>query len=131
MIEVLNKKEKVIGYIEGKKFFNKKKKLLGYLEGNLVKNKEGYTLLKLDKHNDIFFGEEQVGFILNSMIYFREEPIFEFSQQKREIHSKDGKDVLILNGNHQKIEDLELFGIAAIYLENKWWKKVTNLAIKL
>ncbi|MFX1425375.1 MAG: hypothetical protein ACFFBE_02905 [Promethearchaeota archaeon] len=131
MIEVLNKKKKLIGYIEGKKFFNKNKKLMGYLEGNLVKNKNGRILLRLDSHDNIFFGKDQVGFILNSTIWFKEEPIFEFSRQKREVRSKDGKDVLILNGNHCQIEDIDLFGIAIIFLENKWWERVSQLEIQL
>ena len=83
IIEVLNKNKKIIGYIEGKNFFNKKQKLIGYLDGYLVKNQNGRILLKLDKHDDIFIGSEQVGFILDSIIYFREEPVFEFSKEKR------------------------------------------------
>ncbi|MFX1389983.1 MAG: hypothetical protein ACFE9Z_07980 [Promethearchaeota archaeon] len=130
-IEILNKRKRVIGYIEGKKFFNKKKKLIGYLEGGIVKNKQGRIILKIDKHNDIFFGEEHVGFILDSKICFREDPIFEFSKQRREIYSKDGKNHLILKGNHQEIDDLDLFGIAIIYLEKKWWEKVTTVDIRL
>jgi len=127
IIEVLNKNKKIIGYIEGKNFFNKKQKLIGYLDGYLVKNQNGRILLKLDKHDDIFIGSEQVGFILDSIIYFREEPVFEFSKEKREIQSIDGKNILELKGNHQDIEVLDLFGIATIFLKNKWWEKVTNL----
>ena len=61
-----------------KKFYNKKYKLIGYLEGNAVKNKNGHIYLKLDKHDDIILSKEQVGFILDSKIYFREELVFEF-----------------------------------------------------
>ena len=121
MIEVLNKKKRRIGFIEGRKFFNKKHKLIGYLEGNAVKTKIGNILLKLDKHDDIFCGNEQVGFILDSRIYFREEPIFEFSKEKREIHTLDGKEILTLIGNNEKLNDLELFAISTIFLESKWF----------
>ena len=124
MIEVLNKRKKIIGYVKGKIFYNKKQKPIGYLEGNLVKNENGYLLLKLDRHDDIIISNEQVGFILDSKIYFREEPVFEFSKEKREIQSMDGKDSLELKGNHQNIEVLDLFGIATIFLKNKWWEKI-------
>jgi hypothetical protein len=122
----LNRKKKVIGYVEGKKYYNKKRKLLGYLEGDCVKNKNGRTLLRIDRHNDIYFGKELVGFVLDSKIYFREEPIFEYSKEKREIQSRDGKTILDLKGNHYIIEELDLFGIAVIFLENMWWIKVTK-----
>ncbi|MFX1279189.1 MAG: hypothetical protein ACFFA3_07210 [Promethearchaeota archaeon] len=131
MIEILNKKKKLIGYVEEKKFFNKNKKLIGYLEGNIIKNKNGRTLLMLDSHNDIFYGTDQVGFILDSTIWFKEEAIFEFSLQKREIKSKNDEDILILKSNHSQIEDLDLFGIAIIFFKNKWWERVTGLMIKL
>ncbi len=124
MIEVLNEKKKRIGFIEGRKIFDKKHKLIGYLDGNTVKNKTGYILLKLDKQDDIFFGNEQVGFILDSQIYFREEPMFEFSKDKRGILTLDGKEILRLIGNHEKLKDLELFAIATIFLESRWWKRV-------
>ncbi|MFX0081133.1 MAG: hypothetical protein ACFE94_05210 [Candidatus Hodarchaeota archaeon] len=124
IIEVLNRKKKIIGYVEKKKFFNRKQTLIGFLDGYLVKNENGHILLKLDDHDDIFIGNEMVGFILNSTIYFREEPVFEFSKEKREIYSKDGKDLIVLKGNHQDFEDLDLFGIAIIYLKNKWWEKI-------
>jgi len=39
MIEVLNNKDKLEGYIDGKKYLNKKKKLLGFIENNEFKDK--------------------------------------------------------------------------------------------
>jgi len=123
MIEVLNKKKK-IGFIKGNVYLDKKGRLIGYLEGNIVKNKDGYPILKLDNHNDIYNDNELVGFILDSKIYFREEPVFEISEEEREIHFIDGKNILELKGNHQNIETSDLIGIAAIYLKNEWWGKV-------
>lgn len=124
MIEVFNKKKKRIGFIEGRKYFDKKHRLIGYLEGNVIKNQKGRPLLKLDSHDDIIFNGEQVGFILDSKIYIREEPIFEVSKEKREIHSNQRKNIISLKGNHQKIEDLDYFGIAAIYFEYEWTIKL-------
>jgi hypothetical protein len=120
MIEVYNKKGKKIGYIKGKEYFDKKNRLIGYLEGSDVKTKSGNILLKLNKHDDIYFGNEQVGYLLNSQVYLREKPIFEFSKEKREIHTLDGKEDLVLIGNNGKINDLDLFAIATIFLESKW-----------
>ena len=53
MIEVLNKKEKLEGFIEGKEYLNKKKKLLGFLENDEFKDKSGYTLLILKPNGAI------------------------------------------------------------------------------
>jgi hypothetical protein len=126
MIEILNKKKK-IGFIKGDVYLDKKRRLIGYLEGNIVKNRDGYPLLKLDDHNDIFIGDELVGFILDSKIYFREEPVFEISEEEREIYSIDGENILELKGNHQNIETSDLIGIATVFLKDKWWGKVFKL----
>ena len=125
MIEVLNKKHKIIGFFDGNKFFNKKHKLIGFLDDNIIKDNNGHILLKLDKHDDIFMGKEQVGFILDSKIYYREKPIFEFSKEKKEVHTYDGKEILILKGNHQQIEVRNLFGIdkRTSSEDNKWEEK--------
>ncbi len=120
MIEILNKNNKKVGFIKGSEYFDKKHRLVGYLEGNVVKNKEGRIVLTLDKHDDILINKEQVGFILNSKIYFREKPIFEFSKENRELHTSDGKYQLIIEGNHEKINVLDLFAIATIFLKSKW-----------
>lgn len=120
MIEVLNKNNKRIGFIEGKKCFNKRHKLIGYLEGNEVKDKNGFVFLKLDKHNAIFMGNDKVGFIYNSEIYFREQPVFEVLKGKREIYTSDRKKVLRLIGNHEKIDDIEFFAIATLFLSSNW-----------
>jgi len=119
MIEVLNKNNKRIGFIEGKKCFNKRHKLIGYLEGNEVINKEGNVFLKLDKHA-IFMGKDQVGFIYNSEIYIREQPVFEVLKEKREIYTSDRKKVLRLIGNHEKVDDIEFFAIATLFLTSNW-----------
>lgn len=124
MIEILDKKSKIIGFIDGNKFLNKKHKLIGFLDDDIVKDDNGHNILRIDKHDDIFMGKEQVGFILDSKIYYREKPIFEFSKEKKEVHTNDGKEVLILKGNHQQIEDRDLFGIATIYLKSKWWNEI-------
>lgn len=129
MIEVLNKKRKRIGFIEEKKFFNKKHKLIGFLEENIVKDKNGNTILKLDRHDDIFFDNEQVGYLLDSKIYFREDPIFEISKEKKQIISNKGNEVIKLKENDQSIEDLDYFGTTAIFFKSKWLEKVTSARI--
>ncbi|TKJ23219.1 MAG: hypothetical protein CEE43_03550 [Promethearchaeota archaeon Loki_b32] len=120
MIEVLNKNNKRIGFIEGEKCFNKKHKLIGYLEGNEVKNKEGNVFFKLDKHNAVFMGNDQVGFIYNSVIYFREQPVFEVLKEKKEIYTSDQKKVLRLIGKHEKVDDIDFFAIATLFLKSNW-----------
>lgn len=126
LIEVLNNKKKRIGFIEGKKFFNKKHELIGYLEGNIVKNNNGHNLLRLDQHDDIFLGSEPVGYILDSKIFIREEPIFEISKEAKKITSNQNKDALFLRGNGQTIDDIDYFGIITIFFESRWWNKIYN-----
>lgn len=120
MIEIFNKNKKRIGFIENGKFFDKKHKLIGYLEENEVKDKTGNTVLKLDKHNDIFIGNDQIGFIYNSKIFFREQPVFEVLKEKREIYTSDGKQFLSLAGNIEKIDNIDLFAIAMLFLKANW-----------
>ncbi len=120
MIEILNKKNKRIGFIEGVKCFNKKHKLIGYLEGNELKSNNGFVILKLDKHNDLFINNDQVGFIYNSEIYIREQPVFKVLKEKREIYTLDRKKVLKLKGNHEKIDDIDFVAIAALFLRSYW-----------
>ncbi len=125
MIEVFNKKHKRTGYIDGKKYLNKKKKLLGFLEENVVKKMDGFPLLMLDKHNTIRADDGfQYGFILKSKICNDDGPIFMFSKEKGEILNSDGEVILYLEGDIENIEDLDFFGIAAIYLKSVWSERI-------
>ncbi|MFW9881734.1 MAG: hypothetical protein ACFFG0_52385, partial [Candidatus Thorarchaeota archaeon] len=102
MIEVLNKKEKLEGYIEGKKYLNKKKKLIGYLENNEFKDETGYTLLILKENGNITWNEgEQQGNIKEGKIFssLDDKLIFEFQKEKGKIVDSDGDTILYLKGD--------------------------------
>jgi len=125
MLEVYNNKHKIIGYIDGKKYFNKKKKKMGFLEGNLVKTKNGFPLLKLDKHNDILnMNDSQVGFVLDSKIGNGDGPMCEISKEKGELLDPEGAVLLSLEGNYKTLEVIDYFGIATTYLKSIWSEKV-------
>jgi hypothetical protein len=124
MIEILNRKKKRIGFIEGKNFYNKKHKKIGYIEGNIVKNNNGHNLLRFDRHDDIFLGSDPVGYILDSKIYFREEPLFEISEQAQKISSLKDKESIFLKGNSQKIDSLDYLGVITIFFETRWFEKI-------
>jgi hypothetical protein len=125
MLEVYNNKHKKIGYIDGKNYLNKKKKKIGSLEGNFVKNKRGYSLLELDKHNDINIpNSEQVGFIFDSKIANDDGPMCEISKEKGEILDPEGEVLLSLEGNYETLELGDYFGIAATYLKSIWSERV-------
>ena len=125
MLEVYNNKHKKIGYIDGKNYFNKKKKKIGSLEENIVKNKRGFPLLKLDKHDNILiFGDEQVGFILDTKIGDDDGIICEISKEKGELLDPEGEVLLSLEGNYETLELMDYFGIAGTYLKSIWSKKV-------
>lgn len=124
MLEVYNNKHKKIGYINGKNYFNKKKKKIGSLEGEMVKNKSGFTLMKLDKHNDILnYKDFQIGFILDSKIGNDDGPMCEISKGKGELLGPEGEVLLSLEGNYETLELVDYFGIAATYLKFIWSEK--------
>ena len=125
MIEVFDKKHKRMGYIDGKKYLNKKKKLLGFLEENVVKRMNGSPIFMLDKHKSIKSnGGSKYGFILDSKICDNNGPIFVFSKEKGEILNSEGNTVLYLEGDFEKIEDVDFCGIAAIYLKSVWGQRL-------
>ena len=59
---------------------------MGSLEGNMVKNKNGFPLMKLDKHNYILnYNDAQIGFVLDSKIGNDDGPICEISKERGEL----------------------------------------------
>jgi len=125
MLEVYNNKHKKIGYIDGKKYFDKKKRKMGFIEGNMVKNKNGFPLMKLDKHNDILnYNDSQIGFILDSKIGNDNGTMCEISNEKGEILDPEGEVLLSLEGNYETLELLDYFGICVTYLKSIWSEKV-------
>jgi hypothetical protein len=128
MLEVYNSKHKNIGYIDGKNYFDKKKKKIGFLEENMVKNKRGFPLLKLDKHDSIFLANnEHVGFILDFKIGNEDGPMCEISKEKGTILDPQGEVLLTLEGNYETLELVDYFGIAATYLKSIWSEKVLGV----
>ncbi len=120
MIEVLNKKMKLVGFIEGKQYLNKKKKLIGFLENNEFKDNTGYTLLILQDNGVIAWNEgEQQGYIKESKIYssLDDRALFEFKKENEKILDYNGDTVLYLKGNLDTLEDVDFFGIAGQFLE--------------
>ena len=120
MIKVLNKKEKLVGYIDGNRYLNKKKNLIGYLENNEFKDNSGYTLLILREDGDITWnaGETQ-GSIKEGKIYsyYQERVIFEFIAEEGKFVDSNGDTVLYLKGDLEILKDEDLFGIAGQFLE--------------
>lgn len=120
MIEVLNKKEKLEGFIDGKKYMNKKKKLMGFLENNEFKDKSSYTLLILKDNGAITWSEgQQQGYLKEGKIYssLNDSPLFEFKKEDGIIIDSEGETVLYLKGDLESLEDDDFFGIAAQFLE--------------
>ena len=120
MIEVLNKKEKLEGFIDGKKYMNKKKKIIGFLENNEFKDKSNYTLLILKDNGAITWSEgQQQGYLKEGKIYssLNDSPLFEFKKEDGIIIDSEGETVLYLKGDLESLEDDDFFGIAAQFLE--------------
>ena len=53
MLEALDEKGTVIGYVDGKKYLDGKKKKAGSLEGNVFKDKHGDKTLKIEANGEI------------------------------------------------------------------------------
>ena len=70
MLEIYDKKHKLIGFFDGKTFMNKKKKVIGNMEDNTVNIEHSSIRITLDRHNDIFINayKPHVGFIIDSKI---------------------------------------------------------------
>lgn len=120
MIEVLNHKKKLEGFIDEKNYLNKKKKLIGLLENNEFKDKTGYTLLILKDNGVITWNEgEKQGYLKEGKIYssFDDRVLFEFDKERGKILDSEGNTVLYLKGDLESLDDEDFFGIAGQFLE--------------
>ncbi len=122
MIEVYDyryKKEKIIGYIDGKKYLNKKKKLAAELDGREYKDNKGNLLLILKDDGVITWPEGLVQGTLKEgkILSFDDTLICKFSENKNEIYDEFGSIVLKLEGNAENLNDSDFFGITAYFLE--------------
>jgi hypothetical protein len=121
LLEIYNKRHKLIGYFDGNTFMNKKKKVIGVMEENTVKIEQSKVRLKLDEHDDIFINDNksQVGFILDSKIYNGDGGIlFELLTDKGQILDNNGKSILYLEGNSVQPKIENYFGVVAMFLES-------------
>ena len=126
MIEIYRKgkkKDKIEGYVDGRRYLTRKKKLWGYLEGNVAKHKEGYTLLVLHPDGKITFNEDhdykEAGYIQGGKIYSLDNTLlFSLHKDKQEILVHFNEEIYYLRGgNIDNLNDSDFFGIAAIILE--------------
>jgi len=70
------------------------------------------------------FGDEKVGFILDSKISDDDGTICEISKEKGELLDPEGEVLLSLEGNYETLELMDYFGIAGTYLKSRWSEKV-------
>ena len=64
-------KEKIVGFIEDKKYFNENNEILGYLDGNTYKEKNGYISGILDEDNIVInWRGEDCGYLEDGTFYF-------------------------------------------------------------
>jgi hypothetical protein len=126
MIEIYakgKKKDKIEGYVDGKKYLTRKKKLWGYLEDNMSKDKSGYPLLVLTEEGKITLNEdwnfEELGYIKEGKIYYsNDKPIFSLDKDKGEIQNHLNGDIFYLRGEGiEKLDDSDFFGITGTIFE--------------
>ncbi|MHA2429778.1 MAG: hypothetical protein ACXACC_01975 [Promethearchaeota archaeon] len=121
MIEVYDykySKGKIAGYIEGTTYLDKKKRLKAQLEGNqFVADDQILLILREDGVITYSEGEEQ-GYIKDGRIYWiNDELLYEFSKEEGKILDSSRNVVLKLEGNYEKLDDRDFFGIAGYFLE--------------
>ncbi|TFF85238.1 MAG: hypothetical protein EU551_04450 [Promethearchaeota archaeon] len=121
MIEVLDPKEKVIGYIEGKDYLDKKKRRIGWFDedNSIVRDKNNYPLLIIDEKGIISYNDgEQVGYLKENKIFFYDDSlIYKLVKDEGKILQYNGDVALILKGEISKLNGLDFFGICSLYLE--------------
>lgn len=127
MIEVYmkgKKKDKIIGFVDGKKYLSKKKKLLGYLDRNAAKDKNGYPLLYIKDDGKITLNDdwdfEEQGYLKENNIFYSgsDELILSFYKDKSEIQNHINNEKIYLRGEGiETLTDMDFFGISTIFLE--------------
>ena len=120
MIEIYTKgkkKDRIEGYIDGKKYLTRKKKLWGYLEDNMAKHKSGYPVLILKDDGKITFNEDwafkEVGYIKDGKIYDIEDNLeFTLDKEKGEIINHYNNNIIFLRGEGiNLLKDDDFFGL--------------------
>jgi len=127
MIEVYEKgkkKDRTLGFIDGKKYLTRKKKLWGYLEGNVAKHENNYPLLYLKEDGKITLNEDweyyEQGYIKNGEIRYSgsDELILSLHKDKGEVHHHGSNSITYLRGEGIKdLTDEDFFGMSAILFE--------------
>jgi hypothetical protein len=121
LIEILDPKEKVIGYVEGKNYLNEKKRKIGWFDEDdrIVRDKNDYPLLIIDEEGIISYNDgEEVGYLKDYKIFFYDDSlIYELNKDEGKILKDNGDIALILKGDISKLNGLDFFGICSIYLE--------------
>jgi hypothetical protein len=127
MIEVLNKKEKLLGYVEGKKYYDEKGNLIGFLEGNIYKMKDGYPILTLDDNKYLIDeNDEKIGYLEENYFRFPDSWMYSsglsildrgFSSETGELYDHKGKVIGYVRGNIENLTDLDYFGILSSFYD--------------
>jgi len=121
MIEVYNykyNKGKIAGYVDGTTYLDKKKRVKAQLEGNkFVADDQILLILRDDGIITYSEGEEQ-GYIKDGRIYWiNDEFLYEFSKEEGKILDSSKNVALKLEGDYEKLDDRDFFGIAGYFLE--------------
>lgn len=129
LLEIYDKKHKLIGFFDGKTFMNKKKKVIGVMKDDTVNIEHHSIRFTLDEHNDIFINDYKphVGFIIDSKICNDDGVLFELLPDKGQILDNEGKSVLYLEGNSVEPKIENYFAIAAMFLESVLVDKFLHL----
>ncbi|MFX1281702.1 MAG: hypothetical protein ACFFA3_20290 [Promethearchaeota archaeon] len=127
MIEVLTKKEKLLGYVKGKEYYDEKGNLIGFLEGNTYKMRDGYPILTLDDDKYLIDEDNKnIGYLEENFFRFPDSWIYKsglfmldrgFSIEKGELYNHKGKVIGFVRGNVESLIDLDYFGILVAFYD--------------
>jgi len=123
MIEILNKRKKVIGYLKAKKYMDKNEKLIAFLDGNVYHNEDGFAKYTFVDGKILNEDDEIIGALENEKfnIYGLDKPnkkgMLSFSKESGQIFNYKDKTIGYLNGNLDVLENIDYFGLMVSFFK--------------
>ncbi len=126
VIDVLNRKGRLLGSAIGKNYYDENGTLIGYIEGNIYKMNDDYPILTLDKKKFIRNeDDEKIGYLEANFFRFPDSWMYKlsynidrgFSPEKGELYNHKGKIIGYLRGDIENLIELDYFGILVAFFD--------------
>lgn len=123
MIEILNKRKKVIGYLKDKKYMDKNENLIAFLDGNVYHNEDGFAKYTFVDGKILNEDDETIGVLEDETfnIYGLDKPnkkgMLSFSKDSGQLFNYKLKTIGYLNGNFNALENADYFGLMVSFFK--------------